>query len=61
NRRNVLTDDQNRLVDEAIERSRSAPNGSASVEDGNNQAVIERNPYAPDCVVLIVHDEPLGE
>ena len=61
NRLDVLTDAQNRLVDEAIEKSRQAPNGSASVGEGNHQVVIERNPYAPDCVILIVQEEPVGE
>jgi two-component system NtrC family sensor kinase len=60
-RLDVLTDAQNRLVDEALEKSRRAPDGSASVGEGNQQVVIERNPYAPECVILIVQEEPLGE
>ncbi len=60
NRRDVLTEVQNRLVDEVL-KSRAAGNGSASAVDGNHQAVLERNPYAPDCVILIVHEEPIGE
>ncbi|MFA6147608.1 MAG: response regulator [bacterium] len=60
NRRDVLTGDQNRLVDEVLGKSRSGGNGSASIADGKQQAVIERNPYAPDCVILIVHEEPAG-
>ena len=61
NRLDVLTDAQNRLVDAALEESRRSPDGCASVADGNHQVVIERNPYAPDCVILIVQKEPLGE
>jgi len=55
-RRDVLTPDQNRLVDEVIEKSRAAGDGSVSCVDGKHQAVLERNPYAPDCVILIVHE-----
>ena len=58
-RRDVLTEAQNRLVDEVIEKSR-AGNGSASAVDGKHQAVLERNPYATDCVILIVSGEPVG-
>ena len=61
NRRDVLTEVQNRLVDEVLEKSRLTPNGSASVGEGNHQVVIERNPYATDCVILIVQEEPVGE
>ena len=61
NRLDVLTDVQNLLVDAALEESRRAPDGCASVEDGNHQVVIERNPYAPDCAILIVQKEPIGE
>lgn len=61
NRRDVLTDAQNRLVDEVIEKSLAAESGSATVAEGLNQAVHERNPYAPDCVILIVNEEPIGE
>ena len=60
NRRDVLTEAQNRLVDEVFEKSRAAENGSASAVNGNHQAVLERNPYATDCVILIVHEEPAG-
>lgn len=49
---------QNRLVDEVLEKSRAAGNRSASAVDGKHQAVLERNPYATDCVILIVHGEP---
>jgi two-component system NtrC family sensor kinase len=58
NRRDVLTGAQNRLVDEVLEKSRAAGNASASAVDGKHQAVLERNPYAADCVILIVHEEP---
>lgn len=58
NRRDVLTDAQNRLVDEVHEKSREAGNASASAVDGMHQAVLERNPYAADCVILIVHEVP---
>lgn len=61
NRRDVLTEAQNRLVDEVFEKSRTSGNGSAYAVDGMHQAVLERNPYATDCVILIVHEEPLGE
>jgi two-component system NtrC family sensor kinase len=61
NRLDVLTDVQNLLVDAALEESRRAPDGCAFVADGNHQVVIERNPYAPDCVILIVQKEPIGE
>ncbi len=61
NRRDVLTEAQNLLVDEVIEKSRASGNGSASAGDGKHRAVLERNPYAPDCVILIVQEEPLGE
>jgi two-component system NtrC family sensor kinase len=60
NRRDVLTDAQNRLVDEVLEKSREAGNGSASATDGMHQAVLERNPYTADCVILIVHEVPSG-
>ncbi len=61
NRRDVLTEGQNRLVDEVLEKSRTAGNASASAVDGKHQAVLERNPYAADCVILIVHEEePAG-
>ena len=60
NRRDILTEAQNRLVDEVLEKSRAAGNVSASVVDGKHQAVLERNPYATDCVILIVHEEPAG-
>lgn len=60
NRRDVLTEAQNRLVDEVIEKSRAAGNASASCVDGKHQAVLERNPYAADCVILIVHEEQAG-
>lgn len=60
NRRDVLTDAQNRLVDEVLEKSRAAGNGGASAVDGKHQVVLERNPYAPDCVILIAHGEPGG-
>jgi len=60
NRRYVLTEAQNRLVDEVLEKSRAAGNGSASAFDGAHQAVLERNPYAADCVILIVHGAPSG-
>jgi len=60
NRRDVLTDAQNRLVDEVLEKSREAGNGSASAADGMHQAVLERNPYTADCVILIVHEVPSG-
>ena len=60
NRRDVLTEAQNRLVDEVLEKSRAAGNASASAVDGKHQAVLERNPYATDCVILIVHEEPVG-
>lgn len=60
NRRDVLTDAQNRLVDEVLEKSRAAANGSASAADGMHQAVLERNPYTADCVILIVHEVPSG-
>ena len=60
NRRDVLTDAQNRLVDEVHEKSRGAGNASASAVDGMHQAVLERNPYAADCVILIVHEAPSG-
>jgi len=60
NRRDVLTGAQNRLVDEVLEKSRAAGNGSASAVDGMHQAVLERNPYATHCVILIVHEEPAG-
>jgi two-component system NtrC family sensor kinase len=61
NRREVLTETQNRLVDEVLGKSRAAGNMSASAVDGRDQAVLERNPYAADCVILIVQEEPLGE
>ena len=61
NRHDVLTEAQNRLVDEVIEMSRAAGNGSASAVDGRHHAVLERNPYAPDCVILIVQEEPVGD
>jgi two-component system NtrC family sensor kinase len=60
NRRDVLTDAQNRLVDEVLEKSREAGHGSASATDGMHQAVLERNPYTADCVILIVHEVPSG-
>jgi two-component system NtrC family sensor kinase len=60
NRRDVLTEAQNRLVDEVLDKSRAAGNASASAVDGKHQAVLERNPYATDCVILIVHEEPSG-
>jgi len=60
NRRDVLTDAQNRLVDEVLKKSREAGNGSASAADGMHQAVLERNPYTADCVILIVHEVPSG-
>ena len=60
NRRDVLTDAQNRLVDEVFEKSREAGNTSASAVDGKHQAVLERNPYAADCVILIEHEVPFG-
>jgi two-component system NtrC family sensor kinase len=60
NRRDVLTEAQNRLVDEVLEKSREAGNGSASAFDGVHQAVLERNPYATDCVILIVHEVSSG-
>ena len=60
NRRDVLTEAQNRLVDEVLEKSREAGNKSASVVDGKHQAVLERNPYATDCVILIVHEVTTG-
>ena len=60
NRRDVLTEAQNRLVDEVLEKSRAAENGSASAVDGKHQAVVERNPYSPESVILIVHEEPAG-
>jgi len=60
NRRDVLTDAQNRLVDEVLKKSREAGNGSASATDGMHQAVLERNPYTADCVILIVHEVPSG-
>jgi len=60
NRRDVLTEAQNRIVDEVLEKSREAGNGSASAVDGVHQAVLERNPYATDCVILIVHEVPSG-
>jgi len=60
NRRDVLTDAQNRLVDEVLRKSREAGNGSASATDGMHQAVLERNPYTADCVILIVHEVPSG-
>ena len=60
NRRDVLTEAQNRLVDEVLEKSRAAENGSASAVDGKHQAVVERNPYSPESVILIVHEEPVG-
>ena len=60
NRRDVLTQAQNRLVDEVLEKSRAAGNASASCVDGKHQAVLERNPYATDCVILIVHGELAG-
>jgi len=61
NRRDVLTGAQNRLVDEVLDKSRAAGSGSAAAADGLHQAVFERTPYAPDCVILIVHEEPIGE
>ncbi len=61
NRRDVLTEAQNRLVDEVLEKSRASGNGSAAAVNGKHQAVLERNPYATDCVILIVHEEPIGE
>ena len=48
-------------MDEVIEMSRAAGNGSASAVDGRHHAVLERNPYAPDCVILIVQEEPVGD
>ena len=60
NRRDVLTEAQNRLVDEVLEKSRAAGNGSASSVDGVHQAVLERNPHFPGCVILIVHEETAG-
>ena len=60
NRRDVLTEAQNRLVDEVLEKSREAGNKSASIVDGKHQAVLERNPYATDCVILIVHEVTTG-
>ena len=60
NRRDVLTEAQNRLVDEVLKRSREARDGSASAVDGRHQAVLERNPYATDCVILIQHEVPPG-
>jgi len=57
NRRDVLTESQNRLVDEVLEKSRGAGGGIASAVDGKHQAILERNPYAPDCVILIVHED----
>ena len=60
NRRDVLTEAQNRLVDEVLEKSREAGNGSASAFDGVHQAVLERNPYAADCVILVVHEVSSG-
>jgi hypothetical protein len=58
NRRDVLTEAQNRLVDEVLEKSREAGNGSATTTDGMHQAVLERNQYSTDCVILIVHEVP---
>jgi two-component system NtrC family sensor kinase len=60
NRRDVLTEAQNRLVDDVLEKSREAGNASASAVDGMHQAVLERNPYAADCVILIVHEVSSG-
>jgi two-component system, NtrC family, sensor kinase len=60
NRRDVLTEAQNRLVDQVLEKSRQTANGSASAIDGSNQAVLERNPYATDCVILIVNEVSSG-
>ncbi len=60
NRREVLTEAQNRLVDEVLEKSRESGNRSASTVDGPHQAVLERNPYAADCVILIVNEVPSG-
>ena len=60
NRRDVLTEAQNRLVDDVLEKSRAAGNGSVSAVDGKHQAVVERNPYSPESVILIVHEEPAG-
>jgi two-component system NtrC family sensor kinase len=60
NRRDVLTEAQNRLVDEVLEKSRAAGNVSASAVEGKHQAVLERNPYATDCVILIVHEVSSG-
>ncbi len=61
NRRDVLTEAQNRLVDEVLEKSRAAENGSASAVEGRNQAILELNPYTPVSVILIVNEEPIGE
>lgn len=61
NRRDVLTDAQNRLVERALEESRRAPDGSASVGEGSHRVVIARNPNAPDGSILIVQEEPPGE
>jgi len=60
NRRDVLTEAQNRLVDEVLAKSRDAGNTSAFAVDGVHQAILERNPYATDCVILIVNEVPSG-
>jgi two-component system NtrC family sensor kinase len=60
NRRDVLTEAQNRLVDEVLAKSREEGDASASAVDGVHQAVLERNPYATDCVILIVNEVPPG-
>jgi two-component system NtrC family sensor kinase len=60
NRRDVLTEAQNRLVDEVIEMGRKGGDGSASAVDGRYQVVLEHNRYATDCVILIEHEAPSG-
>ena len=60
-RREVLTEDQNRLVDRVIGESRGSGDGCASGEEGNLRVVIERSPYTAECVILIADGEaPVG-
>ena len=57
NRRDVLTDAQNLLVDRVIEESLRSRSGGVSVGEGNHRVILERNPYAADCLILIVTGE----
>ncbi len=60
NRRDVLTETQNRLVDEVLEESRRAEGESVERSDGSHRVLFERDPYAADCLILIVGQGQTG-